>query len=138
MRMEITVELQRTLKDHGVYANEVCDRCGRVLGPVRFTRAGDSGAWCTRQCRDGVDAYVPGTCWNCGASLAGLRRGTRFCSDTCRKRENRKSRTNGISRDEQLKTLGLQVRVEVLPAMAHPAFCDAPGTLPSHLLGGAE
>jgi hypothetical protein len=136
--MQFSTELRTLLKDRGVYAIETCDHCGRILGPVRFTRAEVSNVWCSRQCRDGADAHAPGTCWTCGASLAGLRRGARFCSATCRKRENRKSQTAQISRNAELKTHGLQTRSEVLPAVAHPAFSGAPGTLLSHLVGGTE
>src|SRR5215469_4379312 len=102
------------LEKHSCYASEACDKCGHILGPVRYTRRGESGAWCSRECRDGKEAHAPGTCLTCRASLAGLRRGTKFCSDTCRKRENRKSQTLQISRDEELKTQGLQTRSEVL------------------------
>jgi hypothetical protein len=112
------------LAKHGSYITELCDACGKGIGPVRYTRAGESGVWCSRECRDGADAHNPGTCRTCGASLTGLRRGTRFCSDTCRKRENRKSQTAQISRDEQLKTKGLQTRLEV---SAIPAQSDVPG-----------
>ena len=107
------------LRKHGCYANEACDKCGQILGPVRYTRRGESGAWCSRECRDGKEAHAPGTCLTCKASLAGLRRGTKFCSDTCRKRENRKSQTLQISRDAQLKTKHLQTRSEVLAISTH-------------------
>jgi hypothetical protein len=46
--------------------------------------------------------------------LAGERRGTKFCSGTCRKRENRKSQTAQISRDEHRITKDLREGVEVL------------------------
>jgi hypothetical protein len=112
--MTISLELQHRLRnERGVYAVEPCDRCGQILGAVRFTRAGESWAWCSRKCRDGANAHAPGTCWTCGASLVGLRRGTRFCSDTCRKRENTKSQTAQISRDERLKTVDLQTGLDV-------------------------
>ena len=39
------------LGEHGVFAREICDGCGVVLGAVRFTRRGDAGAWCSRECR---------------------------------------------------------------------------------------
>jgi hypothetical protein len=119
--MDISAQLQTFLRERGVYATEACDCCGRILGAVRYTKAGESGAWCSRQCRDGADAHAPGTCWTCGASLAGLRRGTKFCSGTCRKRENRKSRSTQISRDEQLKTQGLQAAVEVFGVSTQPS-----------------
>jgi hypothetical protein len=39
------------LAKHGVFAREICDRCGLVLGAVRFTRRSESGVWCSRECR---------------------------------------------------------------------------------------
>jgi hypothetical protein len=107
------------LEKHGCYASEACDTCGHILGPVRLTRRGERRVWCSRECRDGKEAHTPRTCLTCKASLAGLRRGTKFCSGTCRKRENRKSQTTQISRDEQLKTQGLQTRLKVSAIPGH-------------------
>jgi hypothetical protein len=42
---------RRLLTDRGVYVTEACDRCGRLLGPVRYTRKGESGVWCSAGCR---------------------------------------------------------------------------------------
>jgi hypothetical protein len=98
------------LERFGVYAKEACDRCGQILGPVRFTRAGESGAWCSRQCRDGADVVAPGTCRNCGGSLSGFRRGTTHCSATCRKRDARESQTASKSRDRARITKDLETR----------------------------
>lgn len=110
--MKLTAkESYALLTKYGCYVTEVCDKCHRLLGPVRFSRHGRGGQWCSRECRDGGKAHAPGTCLRCGRSLHGLRRGTRFCSDTCRKRENRRSRTTQISRDAPLKTMGLQSAV---------------------------
>jgi hypothetical protein len=39
------------LAKHGIFAREICDKCGLVLGAVRFTRRGELGAWCSRECR---------------------------------------------------------------------------------------
>jgi len=39
------------LSTRGAFAREACDRCGRVLGPVRFTRRGEIGVWCSSECR---------------------------------------------------------------------------------------
>jgi hypothetical protein len=36
---------------HGTYITEVCDRCGRGIGALRFTRRDDSGVWCSREGR---------------------------------------------------------------------------------------
>jgi len=45
------------LQKRGVYVTEVCDKCGKALGPERhFTRFGEVGAWCSRECRDGAQA----------------------------------------------------------------------------------
>lgn len=41
------------LQKHGVYVTEVCDKCGKILGHIRFTRFGEKGECCSRKCRDG-------------------------------------------------------------------------------------
>lgn len=46
------------LAKHGVFAREICDKCGAVLGAVRFTRADESGAWCSRECRGDDERLV--------------------------------------------------------------------------------
>lgn len=116
-----TPQSYELLAKHGCYVTAACDKCGQILGPVRYTRKGEDHAWCSRECRDGKEAHAPGTCLTCKASLAGLRRGTKFCSDTCRKRENRKSQTAQNSRDEHLKTQGLQTRLRVSAIHGHSA-----------------
>jgi len=53
--MRLTETQSRALlAKHGVYVTEVCDACGKILGHVRFTRYGEPGEWCSRECRDGV------------------------------------------------------------------------------------
>jgi len=55
--MLLPIELRRQLQvDRNVYVMEVCDRCGQLLGPIRFTRRDDSGVWCSASCRGGVEA----------------------------------------------------------------------------------
>ena len=50
--MLLTVQQSRALlAKHGVFARECCDKCGQLLGAARFTRKGESGEWCSRQCR---------------------------------------------------------------------------------------
>jgi hypothetical protein len=86
------------LEKHGCYVTETCDRCGQILGPVRFTRQDDSGVWCSRECRDGAETHAPGTCKGCGVRLPdGKRRGALHCDDACRKLAAR-SRTDELSR----------------------------------------
>jgi hypothetical protein len=46
-----TQQSDELLKRHGVFAREICDKCGTVLGAVRFTRKDESGVWCSRECR---------------------------------------------------------------------------------------
>ena len=82
------------LESHGCYITEICDRCGKGIGPVRFTRYGESGVWCSRECRDGAKAREPGTCRHCKAKLPeSKRRGTAFCDDACRKASQRQNGT---------------------------------------------
>ena len=99
-----TAQSYEILAKHCSYIAELCDACGKGIGPVRFTRKDDPGVWCSRECRDGKEAQPSGTCKGCGASLAGLRRGTKFCSDVCRVREDRKSQPGQISRNTPRKT----------------------------------
>jgi hypothetical protein len=116
------------LQDHGVFVRDCCDKCGQLLGPVRFTRRSDSGVWCSRECRDGTDAHAPGTCRACGASLAGLRRGAKFCSDVCRMRLSRKngeSQTRQIIPNEPLETQDLQGGLGVLAIPSHSGALGA-------------
>jgi len=40
------------LAQHGCYITEICDKCGKGIGPFnRFTRRGESGVWSSRECR---------------------------------------------------------------------------------------
>jgi hypothetical protein len=39
------------LAKRGVFAREICGKCGAVLVAVRFTRKDESGVWCSRECR---------------------------------------------------------------------------------------
>ncbi len=39
------------LANYGCFAREICDKCRIVLGAVRFTRHGESGVYCSRECR---------------------------------------------------------------------------------------
>ena len=45
------------LANYGCFAREICDKCGIVLGAVRFTRHGESEVYCSRECRG--DAHKP-------------------------------------------------------------------------------
>ena len=46
---------RRLLADRGIYVTEACDKCGQLLGSVRYTRKGESGVWCSRECRGNVE-----------------------------------------------------------------------------------
>ncbi|MGH9734386.1 MAG: hypothetical protein ACRD8A_07345 [Candidatus Acidiferrales bacterium] len=52
--MQLTPCQQTDLREHGVRANEACDKCRKILGAVRFTRRGEAGEWCSELCRDGA------------------------------------------------------------------------------------
>jgi len=39
------------LAKYGCFAREICDKCGIVLGAVRFTRYGEPEVYCSRECR---------------------------------------------------------------------------------------
>jgi hypothetical protein len=55
--MRLTVEQSRqALAEHGCYVTEACDKDGKLLGYVRYTRRGEPGEWCSEICRDGSAA----------------------------------------------------------------------------------
>src|SRR5712672_3610967 len=92
--MRLSAEQQvRLLAEHGACANEACDKCGKVLAEIRWTRKDMPETYCSRFCRDGVE-WVKGRCDGCGVDLAGKRRGARWCSDTCRMRSRVKDSAN--------------------------------------------
>ena len=47
------------LEKNGSYITEICDRCGKGIGPVRLTRKDDPGVCYGRECRDGKEAHPP-------------------------------------------------------------------------------
>ena len=50
--MRLTTEQAYSLlKKRDCYADQACDKCGRILGPRRYTRKDESGEWCSRECR---------------------------------------------------------------------------------------
>lgn len=50
--MHLSIQQSRELLEkYGAFADSICNRCGLILGPVRFTRQGESGEWCSRECR---------------------------------------------------------------------------------------
>jgi len=52
--MKLTADQKKKLREEsGICANEACDTCGKVLDSVRFTRKGEPGEFCSRECRDG-------------------------------------------------------------------------------------
>jgi hypothetical protein len=46
-----TAQAYKLLANHGSYIKEICDKCGRGIGPVRYTRKGENSVWCSRECR---------------------------------------------------------------------------------------
>ena len=76
---------QEILREYGLWLTSACNRCGKLLGPVRYTFRGQKGEWCSELCRDGEERKI-GICRGCGASLNGKRRGAKWCNDSCRKR----------------------------------------------------
>jgi hypothetical protein len=58
--MQLTIaQAYELVSSHGVFARECCDKCGRLLEAVRFTRQGEAGEWCSRECRgDGARVVI--------------------------------------------------------------------------------
>jgi hypothetical protein len=45
---------QKLLHERGIWITNACDKCGQLLGAVRWTRRNEEGEWCSPECRDGV------------------------------------------------------------------------------------
>lgn len=55
--MKLTREQsQKLLHERGIWITNACDKCGQLLGAVRWTRKDEDGEWCSAECRDGVKA----------------------------------------------------------------------------------
>jgi len=53
--MRLTQAQQAKIRDeHGLWARNACDACGKVLGAVSHTRRDEPGEWCSAICRDGI------------------------------------------------------------------------------------
>lgn len=105
--MHLTNEQSYALfENHGCYVKEVCDRCATAIHYAnRFTIRGQAGVRCSRECRDGKEAHAPGICEGCGVALSRKRKGSRFCSDVCRMRQNGEDRPNNPKTHIQNKPL---------------------------------
>ena len=114
----MTQQSYALLAKHGSYITEICDRCGKGIGSVRFTRKDDSGVWCSRECRDGAQAHEPRTCKTCKAKLpAGQRRGADFCDDACKQAAHR-SKTD--------RPQILDAKLSVTTTSIYAGFCSIP------------
>lgn len=53
--MKLTREQnQKLLRERGIWVTNACDKCGQLLGAVRWTRKDEEGEWCSAECRDGL------------------------------------------------------------------------------------
>lgn len=96
--MRLTAELQaRVSALYGICANEACDKCGNVLTEVRWTRKDRPETYCSELCRAGIERVIE-RCAGCGTELTGMRRGARWCSDTCRMRHRVKDSANNAKK----------------------------------------
>jgi len=143
--VKISIELQVLLNEVGIHAAESCDRCGRILGPVSYTRSGDSGVWCSRQCRDGAHTHSPGTCKACGARLPeGKRHGAKYCDHACKQAAHRSKTHARLSETAKLSVTKTPFCAAFSSAecavrgTGHPGAERAPGTFSLSFAGGME
>jgi RNase P subunit RPR2 len=136
--MLLTIKQSYRLLDlHGCFVREVCDRCGAILGPVRYTRERERGEWCSRECRDGAEAHAPGTCKHCHATLPpGKRKGSLFCDDACKQADHRSKTAAQTPETAKLSVTKPSIyaafSLEKLPVggTGHPgAFSPVPGQI---------
>jgi hypothetical protein len=104
--MKLTKEQsQKLLRERGIWITNACDKCGQLLGAVRWTRRGELGEWCSAECRDGIGTGAPKSnskgCLECGASLDGKRVDADFCSRTHMMRYRRRE----VSRTRQKREI---------------------------------
>ena len=121
--MRLTVQQSYALLEKfGSYIREVCDKCGNGIGSVCYTRMGETGMWCSRQCRDGVEAREPRTCKHCKARLPeNKRRGAAFCDDACRKASKREHAVQ----DSKLSRTKPSIHAAFCVVPAPPSYGDS-------------
>jgi hypothetical protein len=97
-------QCEKLLREFGIWVAEACDKCGQLLGSVRWTRKDNLGEWCSKVCRDGVAAGAPKSnlngCLECGVTLDGKRSDSRFCSATHKKRYQRRKPSTTVQKPE--------------------------------------
>ncbi len=111
------------LANYGCFAREICDKCGIALGAVCFTRYGETGVYCSRECRG--DAQRSAT----------LRPGRPRKYKTERERRAAKTRQQQVYRSQPNveKTVRIQSETKNLQAQKLPlSYLGTPG--PGELL----
>ncbi len=106
------------LANYGCFAREICDKCGAVLGAVCFTRYGETGMYCSRECRG--DAQRSAT----------LRSGRPRKYKTERERRAAKTRQQQVYRSQPNveKTVRIQPETKNLQAQELPlSYLGTPG-----------
>jgi hypothetical protein len=97
-------QCEKLLSEFGICVTDACDKCGQLLGSVGWTRKDEAGKWCSKTCRDGVAAGAAESnskgCLECGIRLDGKRCDSRFCSDTHKKRHQRRERSKTAQKPE--------------------------------------
>jgi hypothetical protein len=58
--MKLSREQSRQLlHERGIWITNACDRCGQLLGAIRWRRKDEEGEWCSAECRDGKARKAP-------------------------------------------------------------------------------
>ena len=95
---------RKLLRERAIWIIEACDKCGQLLGSVRWTRRGEPGEWCSKACRDGIEADVSKSnskgCLECGTRLDAKRADTKFCSRTHMMRYRRSKLSKSLGKRE--------------------------------------
>src|SRR6267378_8327220 len=106
------------LAHYGCFAREICDKCGIVLGAVRFTRYGEPEVYCSRECRGNAQ------------KSATLRPGRPRDYETDRERRAAKTRQQQIYRSHPNveKTVRIQSETKNLQTQKLPlSYFGTPG-----------
>jgi hypothetical protein len=117
--MLLTIQKSYELLAHyGCFTREICDKCGNVLGGVRFTRHNESKVYCSRECRG--DAHRSAT----------HRRGRPRKYKTDRERRAAKTRQQQVYRSHPNveKTVRIQSETKNLQTQKVPlSYLGTPG-----------
>lgn len=117
---------RRLLEDRGITAVEACDKCGQLLGAIRFTRKNEPGVWCSRECRG-------------DSQQATIRKGgrPRKHADGAAKQQAYRERMPGVTKPSRSSTETKDLQAQKSPLSQYPLNRPFPGRKSAPIENGA-